>query len=66
MNSVEGRNPFLRILYFLDYWYNENPSIYVKVDVKQLMNMAKIDKYKSKKSLREIISSLDSNKKSLF
>lgn len=66
MNSVEGRNPFLRILYFLDFWYNENPSIYVKVDVKQLMNMAKIDKYKSKKSLREIISSLDSTKKVFF
>lgn len=65
-NHKEEKNPFLRILYFLDYWYKNVPSIYIKTDVMQLMDIAKVTKYTSKKSLSEVISSLAKTGNVLF
>lgn len=52
---VSERNAFLKVLYFLNYWMRETPSIYVHIGLKDMLRLAGVSKSTAKKSLRQII-----------
>lgn len=60
------KNPFLKVLYFLGYWYEQNPCIYIHFDLKKMLELVGVSSSKAKKSLREIIEGLSVNGSTLF
>lgn len=66
MNHGDGKNIFLRVIYFLDYWYKENPSLYINMHVKKLMEIVGAQKSNARKSLKEIVSLIPATDDEVF
>lgn len=49
------RNAFLKVFYFLNFWGRECPSIYIHMDLKDILRWSGISNSKAKKSLRQIV-----------
>lgn len=60
------RNAYLKVLYFLNYCYNEIPSIYIYVSLKKMLELSGVLKSVAKKSLRGIISDILALEKDFF
>ena len=61
-----GRNAFLKVFYFLNFWGRECPSIYIHMDLKDMLRLSGISNSKARKSLRQIVDDYKSLEQNLI